>query len=871
MMMRKTLLGAAAFTALLAHQASMQGAWAQEGAEAVPTAASDEDTIFVTGTRQPGRTVEDSPVPIDVFDASAVEDVSFTDLNNVLQTLVPSYQVSRQPISDGGTFVRPAQLRGLPTDKTLVLVNSKRRHRAALVQIGGSGTQGPDIATIPAVALKSIEVLRDGAAAQYGSDAIAGVINFNLKDATDGFTITTQFGQYYEGDGLDVTISANAGLPIGDSGFFNISAEYYEAESTVRAEQYCEPWFCVEDFAADPANSVYAAAVPRASFGNEDVVQPWGQPEQEAFRSFVNMGYTFSDLAEVYAFGNYSFSTSNGSFFYRYPGNGTIEDLREPDGSIYSPLEIFPGGFTPRFFGDVYDYSAVGGLRGEFDFGLTYDVSGRFGVSEIQYTLKNTINPSLGPATPTSFRPGDLVNEELQFQADFGMPFEVGLAAPLFFAFGASYLDESYEVQQGAESSYIAGPYGLPDPWDLCNDDGTPTMAGAGVADLNCADPGDPVYQVVGVGSNGFPGYSPAFSDTYERDSYAFYADVSADVTDKLFLQAALRYEDYSDFDDTVLIYKVAGRYEILDQLAVRASFGTGFRAPTPGQQGTTNVSTRLPNGFPVATGLFPATSTVAQALGAEDLVPEESTNYTVGLTGSFAGFTATLDFYQIDLTDRINAISTITVVDDCDPATPELDAGCLGFRGNLIDAGVSGAESIGGVFYFTNAFDTTTRGMDLVVTYSTDWDSWGSTDFTASVNYNETEFDGNVTDLFNAEDQFDFENGLPNWRGVFTAKHTLNDLSLLARLNYFGSYENSNGGGTVTQIQEFSPEVFVDLEAAYRVNETYQIAAGVRNLFDNYPDEGEIGETCCGRIYRSDSVVDWQGGFYYVKATATF
>ncbi|MGF1455275.1 MAG: TonB-dependent receptor plug domain-containing protein [Alphaproteobacteria bacterium] len=874
MTLQDYLRGAAALSILMASTSAMAQDAAPDVVEepdVTEVAAQDiDDVVFVTGTRQRGRTVADSPVPVDVFGVSDIEDVSFTDTNNILQTLVPSFSVGRQPISDGGTFVRPAALRGLPTDKTLVLVNSKRRHRAALVQIGGSGTQGPDIATIPFIALKNIEVLRDGASAQYGSDAIAGVINFNLQDATEGITLISQVGQFYAGDGFDYLLTGNVGLPLGDSGFFNASFEYTQADQTIRAEQYCESFFCVPEFAALPGNEAYAAAVSRASL-TSDIVQPWGRPNSEAFRTFVNMGYTFSAAAEAYGFANYSWSESDGSFFYRFPNNGTIEDLRLEDGSIYSPLEIFPGGFTPRFSGIVVDYSGVAGLRGEFDVGFTYDLSFRFGHSEIQYTLMNTINPSLGPATPTSFRPGDLINEELQLQGDFTQPFDVGLASPLLVAFGVSYLEESYEVVEGEPASFEAGPFATPDPFGFCNDDGTPTMAGADIADLNCADPNDPVFQVVGVGSNGFPGYSPQFSDVFERDSYAFYVDLSTDVTDRLFVQASARYESYSDQEDDVFIYKLAAQYDLFDRLSVRGSVGTGFRAPTPGQQGTTNVSTRLPDGVPVATGLFPANSAVAEALGATPLEPEESTSFAAGLVGSIWDINFTLDFYRINLRDRVNAISTITVVDDCDPSTPEIDTGCLGFRGNLIDAGVVGAESIGGVFYFTNAFDTVTQGFDFVATYTRQWETAGDTDFTLSVNYNQTEFDGEVSDLFNAESQFDFENGLPDWRAILTARHMWDDWIFLGRLNYFGGYEQSNGGGTITQVQEFSPEVFVDLEGTYVVNDTYRLSLGVRNLFDNFPDKGTIGETCCGRIYRSDSIVDWQGGYYYFRATATF
>ncbi len=833
-------------------------AGALDNAAAVDTAADVADQMVVTGVRGQARTVAEAAVPIDVFDEEALEAVSFTDANDILQTLVPSYTLARQPISDGATFIRPASLRGLPTDKTLVLVNSKRRHRAALVSIGGSGTQGPDIATIPSIALSSVEVLRDGAAAQYGSDAIAGVINFILKDDPEGLTFTSQVGEFYEGDGFEYILAGNGGFALGESGFINASFEYSHADATNRAVQYCESYFCVDTYAALPGNEAYAAAVEGV-----ETVQPWGRPNSEAYRAFVNAGYTLSEKAELYAFGNYSQSTADGNFFYRYPNNGTIEDLRLPDGSIYSPLSIFPGGFTPVFSGEVIDYSAVGGVRGDLGRGFTYDISGRFGHSEIQYTLENTINPSLGPASPTTFEPGDLINEELQFQVDLAQTVDLGLAEPLVIAFGGTYFKESYELVEGDPLSYAAGPYAAADPWDFCDDD-VPTAAGALVVGLDCADPDDAVYNVVGVGSNGFPGYSPAFSGKYKRNSNAVYVDISADVTDKLFLQAATRYEDYSDFGSQ-LIYKFAGRYELFDSLAVRGSIGTGFRAPTPGQQGTTNVSTRVPDGIPVATGLFPASSAVALALGATPLEPETSDNYTAGVTATLFGVGLSIDFYRIDLKDRVNAISTQSV-----SSNPAAGAAYDNYLA-LVSAGVAGAESIGGVFYFTNAFDTITKGFDIVATYDMDWFA-GATGLTAAVNYNETEFDGEVDALFNAESQFDFLYGEPNWRGVFTVVHEIGDLDVLVRANYYGGYENSDGSGTITAIQEFSPEVFFDLELSYDFLENYSLSLGARNILDNYPDESTLpGDSCCGRIYRSDSLVDWQGGYYYAKFTASF
>jgi iron complex outermembrane receptor protein len=863
----------AALTAILSVTVGLsRTALAQSETEDTADQGGLLEEIVVTGARGRPRTLSDSPVPVDVFDAEAIESVAFSDTNNVLQTLVPSYNVSRNPISDGATFIRPARLRGLPTDKTLVLLNSKRRHRAALVSIGGSGTQGPDVATIPTVALKNVEVLRDGAAAQYGSDAIAGVINFILKDNARGGTLTVDTGEYSAGDGRQVSIQGNIGLPLGDGGFFSLSGELMDADATSRGEQYCQSWFC-----ADPGNPVYDPTAWYTEFTEDpqfldavaamgDVVQPWGAPNRRAQRLFFNTGVPLGAASEFYAFGNYSHSDADGSFFYRYPSNGTIEDLREPDGSIYNPLEKFPGGFTPRFFGEVIDQSLVAGIRGNWEGGLTYDFSARAGENEVDYTLKHTINPSLGPESPTSFHPGNLINREQQVQTDFTKEFEAGLPSPLQLAFGASYMQETYKIVEGEPLSYEAGPYAVADPWGFCNADGTATAAGQSViasgSTLDCADASDPVYTVVGVGSNGFPGYSPEFSDTYDRDSYALYVDVSADVTDSLFLQAAVRYEDYSDFGSET-VGKLAAKYDITPTFGLRGSVGTGFRAPTPGQQGTTNVSTRLPNGFPVATGLFPASSPVAKALGATPLKAEKSDNYTFGMTANMDRLNLTVDFYRINVADRTHAVSTLSVSTD-----PTAGAAYDNYLA-LVNANVVGADTIGGVFYFTNAFDTRTQGVDVVATYPVEWSNGSTTSFSASVNYNETEFTTDPSEFLNAEDQFDFENGDPNWRGVLTARHEAGKFALLGRASYYGSYTNSNGGPA--NVQKFDPIVFVDLEGQLLVNDTLKLTLGGRNVFDKYPEQDAIGDYCCGRLYSSATAVSWQGSYYYVGLNATF
>jgi len=540
----------------------------------------------------------------------------------------------------------------------------------------------------------------------------------------------------------------------------------------------------------------------------------------------------------------------------------------------------------------VRDVSIVGGIRGEMDNGLTYDFSARSGESEMQYTLKNTINPSMGPDSPTEFRPGDLVNSETQLQADFTYELDNGA----LIAFGASWMDESYDTVQGELTSYQNGildssgdtdyTYGQPDPHEFCNDDGTPTAAGMAVTDssdpntLDCSNSNDPVFSAVPVGSNGFPGYSPLYADTYERNSYALYSEISGDVTDQLFLQAAVRYEDYDDFD-AELVWKLAGQLDVTDNFGIRASIGTAFRAPTPGQQGHTAVSTILPDGFPVAAGLFPSGGPIGQALGAVPLKPEKSDNFTFGFTAQVLDtIDVTVDFYRIDVEDFTYIISNRPVSDnppppdapdsaDTDAYEDYLEAveAYQNFRA-LEGAGVVGANTIGVVRYFTNGFDVTAQGMDIVATTPIDWGEMGTTTLTASFNYNENSFDSDPSAYLNAEARYDFENFDPNWRGVITAQHDVNQLTLIGRASYYGESVNSQGGST---FQTFDPIWYMDIEGQYRFNDTFRLSLGARNLLDEYPAQDAIGDYCCGRLYSSATGMDWQGAYYYGRLTVDF
>lgn len=866
---------------------------------AAPAVAADGEIeeVTVTGLRGKPRSAVDSAVAVDVFSLEALESVSFQDTNDILQTLIPSYNVGRQAISDGGTFIRSPNLRNLPSHHTLVLVNGKRRHRSPLVQLGGDGTQGPDVATIPAAAIESVEVLRDGASSQYGSDAIAGVINFNLRENREGGSLRVDTGEFFEGDGFQTTVQGNVGFPLGENGFFSLSGEWTDQEFSERAEQYCTGSFCITDPSTAPGNgdnvpgglsdadivnsARYQAALGNASVEGENV-QPWGQPNSDALRLFFNAGIDLGDNMELYSFGNYSQSSGDGSFFYRFPGNSVLSDRRLQDGSRWNAAfndtgmgPDFAAGFTPRFEGEIEDYSVLAGIRGGDESTFLWDASVRYGSSEIDYRLFNTFNPSLGPMSPTDFDPGSLRNEELQVQIDLSQELDWGFYSPATLAFGLSYMDESYEVAQTDDvASFEQGPWATGDPFGFC-DGGAPTAAGlavSGTSDLDCANTSDPVYRAFPVGSNGFPGYSPAFAGDYERDSFSLYVDLEADLTENLFAEVAVRYEDYSDFGDET-VAKVSGRYRFNDIFAVRGSVGTGFRAPTPGQQGTINVATILPFGVPIASGTFPPGGPVAQALGASQLAPETSVNYTLGVTANFdSGLTVTLDAYRIEIDDRTRFVSGRNVSTD-PTAGPAFD-NFLALQG----AGVAGAETIGEVRFLTNAFDTVTSGIDLVATYPVDWSNGQSTTFSVSANYNEFETEGsNIGEFLDNEDLFDFENNQPQLRAILTAVHDIGGLTITGRASYFGEYENSQeefNGGPLRGVQTFDPEWFIDLEGSYRINEMFRVSIGGRNIFDEFPDElNDIGraDQCCGRIYDSGSVLPWQGGYYYARLNVDF
>jgi iron complex outermembrane receptor protein len=829
------------------------------------TAAEDDSAIVVTGVRGATRTVQDSPVPIDHIGAEEIERVSNTDTLNVLQTLVPSLNVSRQPNSNTGTFIRPTTLRGLPEDKTLLLMNSKRRHKSASIASAGTGAQGPDAAVIPSLALKSVEVLRDGAAAQYGSDAIAGVINFILKDANHGMELTAQAGQSYKNDGDSLLLAGNIGLPLTDRGFINVTAQYTKDARTIRAKQYTSTTFDAIAYAA--ANPSYAALVDLNS-----PLQRWGQPKSEAIRFVINTGIDVSENSQLYAFGNYSHSNATADANYRYPANAQPVNgvpVRLASGAVFSFTDLFPAGFTPTFSGEITDWSAVGGYKGTIgtDNKFSYDFSARYGWDKQVYTVDNTVNASLGPDSPRNFTPATYVEDELSLNADFSysMPLDF-LASPVVLSAGLEYRDEGFQIRTGDIDSYRAGIYSNANPYNFCNttthtlNASAPTNQGincgnylAGTADGFAGI--DPVYNVLSVGSNGVNGIPPSAAGAFDVQSKSIYGEVSTDLFRGFFVDLAGRFEHFSSFGDT-WNWKAAARYEFAPGYAVRGSIGTGFHAPSPGLLNLTSVSIRTVEGVFTQAGLFPATNPVAQFLGATPLQPEKSTNYAAGITASpLPGVNLSLDGYIIKIKDAFYSTANITV-------TPAIKA-------QMIASGVVGADSIASVNFFQNAFDSDTRGFDVIATYNHRWDAEQRTDIMAGVNANWYDIDKlKIPNLFTTYQVYNFRNQLPRWRGNLTGVHSVGPVSAMARVNLFGPYTvmataPSNTANNPTQ--KFSTQAMVDMELSYTFDKMFTIAVGARNIFDHYPAEDRLQPTA-GRIYRADSVVDWQGGFYYAR-----
>jgi iron complex outermembrane receptor protein len=838
--------------------ASVGTAVAQEAARPAQEPASATEQVVVTGTRVQGRVSTETLSPVDVVSGADLADQASSDLTDQLRNISPSFNTQRYPIADGTAFVRPANLRNLSPDQTLVLINGSRRHRSALVNLQtepfgtvNQGAQAVDFGIIPSNAIRSIEVLRDGAAAQYGSDAIAGVINVMLRNDTDGLELSGQYGKYGEGDGENLRVGANFGFALGDAGFLNAAAEYVSSDITSRGSPRPD--------AAAVAAVVGADRVPFDGFG-----QRWGDPDVQGVKVFVNGEIAPSETFAIHGYLSYADIENTSGFFYRAPvgvpgvtpratlfvdndgngrpdpvdqalinsivarglnpGNYVTADASSPSGYVaLNPVFTrFPGGYNPTFGADVTDYAAVGGVRGELSGGLRWDVTARFGRDDMSYKLDNSINPGLGSTSPLNFRPGDLSQRETGLNLDFVYPIDAGLANPVNVAFGAEYREEKYVIEAGDPQSYEFGPTGI----------------------------------LFGVGSDGFQGDSPDAAGEFARESYAAYVDVETDLTDRWSAGAAVRGEDYEDFGST-FNWKLSTRFEITDAFAIRGTVNTGFRAPTPGQVSTLDVTTTADaSGNLVPLGTFPVASPAATALGSTPLDPEDSFSYSAGVVFTpNATFNVTLDYYEIDIDDRI-ALATINVA----PGSAEQLA--------LINAGVPGATLLRTVSYFANGVDSTVRGADLSATAVFTLPRGDlSIDFQHA--WNEQKVDRVLAGTIDEDRVFDLENQLPNHRSVLTFGWSPTDvLHARLRFNRFGGWEDRTFG----EVGSFGAKTLVDLEGSVRIAERVTVAAGGENIFDEFPDEETNSVlTSLGATQPLSSPFGFNGAFWYLRLKVDF
>ncbi|WP_291076060.1 TonB-dependent receptor [Hyphomonas sp.] len=774
-----------------------------------PDDASIQETVIITGTRGAPRTAFDSLAPVDVISQEAIDLTASDEVMDTLSQLVPSFNVKRLPMADGQVFVRPASLRSLSADHTLVLVNGKRMHRSAL--LGSNGAQAPDLAQIPSYAIKQIEVLRDGASAQYGSDAIAGVINIILDDEA-GTNAFAQAGQYYEGDGEQYRLGVQQGYRFAN-GFLNLSGEYTDAQPTSRSRQRADAIALQEAF---PDLDV------------ADPVQNWGQPERQAYRFALNGAYELEG-AEAYVFSTYGFGSGVTDFNWRNPLSTSAfgDSAIDPD---YDLSAIYPAGFTPRFGQDDNDFSLTGGLRSDDEGVFSYDFSAGYGRNQIEYFMYDSINASLGSASPTSFNIGTLTQTEYNLNADFVYLASLDmLADDLSFAFGAESRKEEYSIGQGEYASFAVGPLAV---------EGFPS------------------------GSNGFPGFSPDQSGASDQSSYAAYIDLEAPLTDRWTLGGAVRYEDFSEFG-TSTTGKVSTRFELTSGLALRATASTGFRAPTPGQL----FSERTYQGLDTTTlniftsGRFSPQGAVAELISQRDdasilpLEPEESENITAGLAwNSGFGLTATLDLYQIDVSNRLSTSTTFAVTD--------------AERAELAALGVAGAEGITRVNFFQNDFDTRTKGLDLVMAYDFGFGP-GEMSLTGAYNYNKTDVTGGDF-AANTSSADRFEKGIPEHTANLQASYTLGKWDMFGRMRYYGEWRDFSGNSTGDIFQDFGAMVLFDLGATYQVNEALSVRLGAENVFDQYPDEATY-QASRGLIYSRNAPYDTDGGQYYLRFDVSF
>ena len=851
--------------------------------------AAVTESIVVVGSRAEPRSVTESTVPVDVISTQNLSRQGSRDLVTQLRTVVPSFNINTQPISDAATVVRPANLRNLAPDHTLVLVNGKRRHRASVITWLGNGiadgSQGPDISIIPSIAIRQVEVLRDGAAAQYGSDAIAGVMNFQLKDDPSGGSLEVQTGAFRDanngnpatcgagvigdiqhscngigGHGRTLSLAGNVGVPLGENGFGNFSLEYGTAEPTNRTIQR-----------QDALNIINAG-----NTNIRDPAQVWGSPRvNHDLKLFANVGHLFDDRYQLYGHGNYASRKVTGGFYFRNPhtrggvfrgplledGNrGLLVGDRVWAANAPESREPPPGrepgaGGCPIIpvVDHVPDAGALAAVEADPDCFTLYSrfpggFTPQFGGDLIDYSVVGGLrgfasngftwdaSASFGVSEIDQFI-NDTVNASLGFdtptkfrpgiyrQEETNLNFDISypVSDMVHFAAGTEWRREEFTIGAGDDASWTIGPYAA---------------------------------QGFSSGSNGFNGYrADTTAGVWDRTNVAVYGDVEFSDAGNWTLGTALRFERFNDFGST-LNGKISGRVKLNDVAALRAAFSTGFRAPTPGQQNAFNVTTAFIGGQLTNQGVVPATSAVAMARGGGQLQPEKSKNYSAGVVLEEGPFTFTADYFRVDIDDRVALAQEISLTDD------EIET--------LLAEGIPEARNFPVFRFFLNDFSTTTQGIDLISTLVQ-----GRTTISAVYNYTDTEVknvESAVIDEFRIQT---LERGLPNTRWSFSVNHDARRWNLMGRVNYFGQFWDSEDGRNAADLgvvassamyPSYSGKALLDIELGIPIGENVAVAIGGENILNTYPDVNEYGAFTVGNSYGQFSPFGFNGANFYVR-----
>ena len=782
------------------------------------------EEVITIGTRVEGRTAIESLVPVDVITEEAIQNSGAIDTADMLRKLAPSFNMNNTTTSDGQDLMRPATLRSMAPDQVLVLINGKRRHQQAMVAMQenvGRGSAGTDLSSIPLTAIARVEILRDGAAAQYGSDAIAGVINIILKQ-DEGGDAWVQYRETSEGDGETFKLGLRYGLEIGDGGSLNFTYERVDADLLNRAAE--TNWF-----GASPVTT-------------QLILVGEGEVESDSF--WVNGMLPVGD-GELYAFGGYTKKEGESLGFFRGPGDGRVW------------AEVFPGGVTPGLGTQSEDTSLVVGYRfaaGSWE----NDISFNWGENDFEFSNTESINASYGPTSPTTAEDGSLITDQWSVNIDGIRSVDLGFADDATLALGFEYREEGYEQKAGDEVSWSRGS-------QLCDQN----FVGSADPDK---DPETCIYDGVNgttvPGMQGFQGYSPSMVLDTDRDSFALYADLDMSITDAFTLAVAARYEDYSDFGDT-LNGKVAGRYEFTSSFAMRGAISTGFRAPGVQQQFFTQRSISLDNGELADLATIRPDTQLAADFGFGELEEETSISYSIGFVFNRGNWVSTLDIYRIEIDDRIVVSDNLSrgINDEIDAVFDANDD-----PGEFLD-GVSNAN------IFTNAVDTETTGLDWVNEWGFDVGD-GNMVVEATLALSETDVTGVNSSsslagndvIFGDAAELLLTEGQPGVRGTLAATYNRDAWSVTARANHYGEVSSASYG---TLEKTWGAKTLVDLTGYWDIGKGFQLSGGVLNVFDEFPDKwGEEGTFFpeLGFTYGWTSFpFSLAGREYYVRAAYRF